>query len=86
MRNKNVPYVKQYDNNGNCTNPINVSYMSFFPNRKQRSEHLNQIPFKGNGLNYPITVLKESKYLRQVQYIMDAKTQKIKKIHHYLMQ
>ena len=78
----NVPYVKVYDKNGNVTNPIKEVYLSKFDNRKARRSFKNETRFIGNGKNYHLTVLKESRFVRFVQEII-TKTG-IKRINHYL--
>jgi len=78
----NVPYVKVYDKNGNVTNPIKDAYLSKLDNRKARRVFKNETRFIGNGKNYHLTVLKESKFFRFVQTIF-MKTG-IKRINHYL--
>ena len=73
----NKPYVKAYDKDGVCTNPITDSLIAEFPNRFQRRAYLNQPRFHGNGKNYPLTVLPTGKYVRYRQFV-DGKT-----IEHY---
>ena len=38
----NQPYVKKYDANGVCTNPIVGSYTSPFPNRRTRNNPVDK--------------------------------------------
>lgn len=78
----NKPYVKVYDKNGTVKNPIKNVYLSKFDNRKARKSFKNEIRFIGNGKNYHLTVLKESKFARFAQTIF-TKTG-IKRINHYL--
>ena len=80
----NVPYVKKYDKNGNVSNPINEVYLSKFDNRKARRSFKNEIPFKGNTGHINLTVIKESKFIRFIQSILDLKNHRIKRIKHYL--
>lgn len=81
---KNTPYRKEYNKDGEVTNPIIGIYKSPFENRKKRREYLNIIRFKGNGKSFPLTIHKTTKYLRVLQRIFDKKTGNIKLIEHYL--
>jgi len=38
----NKPYVKEYNEDGICTNPIKGSYESPFPNRRQRNTKVDK--------------------------------------------
>lgn len=83
----NIPYVKQYDKNGNVANPIKkTGYINEFPNRRQRRADKNQPPFVGNGHQYPLDVHGTAKYLRHIQVEWDQKEGRIKRIKHYLIQ
>lgn len=80
---QNKPYVKQYDANGNVSNPIKGSYLNKHPNRKERRKHLNHPPFIGNSKGTPMTIFKTLRYMRVVQVITD-KEGKVKRVKHYL--
>lgn len=40
----NTPYVKQYDDNGNVSNPIEGTYLSKFKNRHERRKKMKEFP------------------------------------------
>lgn len=63
-RGLNIPYVKAYDANGVCTNPINGGYFSEFDNRKTRRAHMNEPDFRGNVSHISLTVNGISKFVR----------------------
>lgn len=65
---KNTPYVKEYNKLGNVKNPIKTGYFHNFMNRKQRRESLQKVRLFG----------------RRVQWIWDAKTEKVKRILHFI--
>ncbi len=79
----NTPYVKQYDDNGNVTNPITEKIETQFANRKSRREILQGKPLHGCGKNTPLTVLKTAKFLRRRQ-VITQKDGSLKTIEHYL--
>ena len=81
----NQPYIKQFDNNGVCTNEIEHTYINQFPNRQQRRAHKNVERFKKNSKASHLTVMKTGKYSRVVQFIK-LKTGAMKQIFHYIMQ
>ena len=87
----NVPYIKQYNDEGIVINPIKNNYPQEFDNRSKRRESKTKTPFFGNGNNTPLTVTKNSKYLRQRQIIhcRDKKngklTGEIRTIEHYII-
>jgi hypothetical protein len=64
---KNQPYVKEYNENGVCTNPIIDSYISNYPNRQQR--HKKPKRFMGNGKGISLTIFANKKYYRHRQII-----------------
>lgn len=78
---KNTPYVKKFGADGKVINPIIGFYKNDFPNRKERRKRTPR--FIGNGKNLPLTVYREHKYLRHIQYEIDADGN-AKKILHYL--
>jgi len=78
--NTNIPYRKQYDAQGNITNPIKERYISVLPNRAERRRKEGR--FHGNGNNYHLTISAGSKYRREMQFIL-TKENKIKVIYHY---
>lgn len=79
----NIPYVKKYDELGNLTNPIIDSYKNHFPNRQKRHEKTPR--FHGQSKNRHLTVMKNAKYLRQIQTVV-CKDGSIKRIMHYILQ
>lgn len=79
----NVPYVKEYDRNGQVSNPIRDILMSQFPNRKERRQIKQKQRFYGNGKNTHLTVKEAFRFLRLKQFEID-KTGKPKVIEHYL--
>jgi hypothetical protein len=64
---KNTPYVKEYNDLGEVKNPIPTGYFHSFPNRKQRREPLQKEKLLG----------------KEPQFILDKKTNKIKRILHF---
>lgn len=82
----NVPYVKQFDADGNVTNPIDKVYLTLHHNRKARRVDLQKKKFRGNKKGISLTVLNNgrgsAKYERIVQTIQlaDGST---KQINHY---
>lgn len=91
----NQPYVKQYNENGECINPINTGYrwQSPYPNRRARQEtrprmwggSKGQSPLFGCGKNHPISLNGSLKYKRVRQYEKDKEGNK-KVIEHYILQ
>ena len=80
----NAPYIKNLDENGNCTNPITKGgYFSKGKNRKERRSENQKDRFVGNGKNYHITVIGRYKFVRILQVIRD-KAGKFKSIFHYI--
>lgn len=79
MEQKNIPYVKKYDANGNVSNQIVKSYINEYPNRKQRLGKEKR--FKGNQKGSSFTIIKGYRFERVLQYIL-TKTG-IKRIEHY---
>jgi hypothetical protein len=45
----NIPYVKQYDENGELINPIISSYSPQFPTRSQRKKSYSKYNFFQDG-------------------------------------
>lgn len=79
---KNTPYLKQYNEDGTPI-PLKQDYLNEFPNRRQRKSDARKKRFFGNGKNFPLTVLHNSKFLRLRQIETD-KEGKIKTIEHYI--
>lgn len=79
----NTPYVKSYNEQGILTNPIDKLYLNQFPNRAARRQAKNETPFRGNGKNYPLTVIGNVRYLRAVQ-VIHQKDGSVKRINHYV--
>ena len=69
---RNTPYQKQYNNNGECINPITERkpFLNFAPNRVTKRQSLRTRPHVGNGQGFPITVAGTFKYLRTTQEII----------------
>jgi hypothetical protein len=76
---KNIPYVKQYNEDGTIANPIKGSYESKLPNRSQRRNN-KQPRFVGNGKNHHMTITGRFRYDRRIQIIGK------KRIEHYVLQ
>lgn len=79
----NKPYVKNYDKNGNLTNPIEKSYVSMEPNREARRMHLQKNKLHGESGNEHLTVVGTTKYKRYRQLIKLSGSKKNKTIDHY---
>lgn len=81
----NTPYVKAFNELGECANPITQSapYLSVFKNRSQRREV--EPPFVNNRAHIQLVVLPNCKYEKQVQTVWCKKTNKPKKILHYTL-
>jgi len=62
----NTPYIKEFDQNGVCINPIIGAYSSTEPNRQQR--RFKEKRFIGNGKNRSLTIVKQTRFLRVVQF------------------
>ena len=75
----NVPYKKNYDENGVLINPIVEKLENFFPNRSERRKVKQKARFFGNGKNVSLTVTKTSRYLRRIQLIGS------KRVEHYVL-
>lgn len=81
----NTPYVKEYNSDGVVTNPIQGSYVTEFPqmNRKARRDGKQKKRFRGNGKNYPLSVLSSSKYVRLIQWAWNRNLERWNRIEHY---
>ena len=79
----NIPYKKEYNEQGILINPIQGSYLHQFPNRRKRNEE--QPRFYGESKNHHLTVTGKFKFLRHKQ-IVKLKDGSTKIIHHYLLQ
>ena len=80
---RNEPYVKKYNKDGECINPIGAGYFHHFSNRKERRKPLGSHKFMGNHKGIPLTVVGTQKYLRVVQRITN-KNLEDQIIYHYL--
>jgi hypothetical protein len=70
----NAPYVKQFDENGVVTNPINGKYVNEFPNRSQRNA---KKPRDFNNKNSTPTVIHgRFRYIKRFQFIEAGKNKK----------
>lgn len=89
----NIPYVKQYNEEGVLTNPIKGFYPNQFPNRKARKETRDRKwggshpkeRFMGNRKGISLSIVGALKYRRFIQWALDEKTGDIKRIEHYLL-
>lgn len=83
---KNIPYVKVYDENGVLTNPIKKSYFSPYQNRRQRRQRLGR-PI-GNHKGVSIITTNDGKYqsifFKVLQKIKIEGKRKMKTILHYV--
>lgn len=77
----NIPYVKQYNELGECINPIKGAYINRFKNRSTRRR--TDPPFMGNGKNYPMVVLGVHRFKKVIQHVMNKDGER-RKILHYL--
>lgn len=78
----NIPYVKQYDDNGVILNPIIGKYVNSFLNRKDRRNKPTR--FMNNSNSTPMVVNGSRRYLKSLQ-IVQSKNGKIKHIYHYIL-
>ena len=74
----NIPYVKEYNDMGEVSNPIDRVYLNPYPNRWQRKSRPGR--FIVCGKNFPLTLSPDGKlrYKRVLQIVGD------KKIEHYI--
>ena len=84
METINVPYVKQYDENGKVLPLVNGVYLNENPNRRERRRHKSNKSFTGNHKGISLTVSGKYKYERVTQVIKDQFGRVIKTINHYL--
>lgn len=77
----NQPYVKEYNDQGELTNPIKGSFPTADPNnsRSNRRAIKSNSRFKGNKKGISLTVGRKFKYRREVQLIGS------KRIEHYIL-
>lgn len=73
----NKPYVKQYNEDGTISNPIQGIFVNKFPNRSKR--RFTAPRFRGNHKGVSLTESGRSVYFRVLQ-IVDGK-----RIEHYLL-
>lgn len=64
----NMPYVKEFDENGQLLNPIKGMFKTQGLNRKMRREKNTR--FMNNKKSFPITILKTRKFIRKIQTII----------------
>ena len=84
MNRINVPYVKQYDENGKVKPLEGGKYINEHANRKQRRSFLQNKSFRGNHKGIALTVSGKYKYERVIQVVKDQFGRVIKTINHYL--
>ncbi len=79
MKNKNIPYVKQYDQDGVLLNPLSTyeegEYKSKLPNRRQRRDTGKR--FVRNNKGVSLTVTEDSIRPRAFKRIVQTITHKI---------
>jgi hypothetical protein len=80
----NIPYIKEYNENGELVNPLLRTTLHKFPNRRQRRAELATKRFKGNKKGISLTVYNNMKYERTRQ-VVKQKDGTIKTIEHYLI-
>lgn len=85
MTTLNIPYVKQYDDQGKVKPLKNGAYLNFGENRSQRRAHLSRKSFRGNQKGHSLIVTSNSKYERVIQVIKDQFGRVIKTVNHYLV-
>jgi hypothetical protein len=78
----NKPYIKQLNQDGIVSNPIEGSYLHSEQNRKQR--RLKPLRFMSNRRGVSITIDNSLRYIRTIQLIklLDGS---IKRIGHYVL-
>lgn len=83
----NEPYVKQYNEQGICINPVDGIYPTFMPtqNRQGRREVIQKRRFFGNGKNTPLVVGLKFKYKKVIQLAVSKKDNRLHKIEHYIL-
>ncbi len=79
----NTPYVKQYNNKGEVTNPIKGTYISEHPNRRSRRSAMKGERFRGNT-SEAMLVYVTKKFRKVWQVIKDDAGEEVKRIMHYL--
>lgn len=82
---KNEPYIKEYNEFGQCTNPVEVAYYHFFDNRRKRRAERYPNRFHGNKKGVSLTVSHVGKYKRVLQH-ETTKDGLRKVIEHYILQ
>jgi hypothetical protein len=82
MIERNTPYVKQYNEQGDLINPIKGAYLSPYLNRRQRA--VKKERFMNNSRSVKLVVLKNMKYRKFIQLERDVKTGQLKRIEHYV--
>lgn len=78
----NKPYIKEYNTDGVCTNPLTASYLHRDPNRSQRRKALRKPRFRGNNAGVSLTISNVAKYHRVLQTVIN-KDGLLKTIEHY---
>ncbi len=77
----NTPYVKEYDEKGQVTNPIVGMYPSEFPNRRKRNERAPR--FKNNRATAQMVIGSSFRYRKRIQVTTDKETGYVKRIEQY---
>ena len=75
----NIPYVKEYNTNGQVVNAItkDTPYLSTSQNRRDKKS-ANKFRFHNNRNTFPMTVIGADKYYKVLQWIGS------KRIEHYI--
>lgn len=81
----NTPYVKQFNELGECANPITQSapYLNIYKNRSERRYIAPR--FVNNRGHIQLVILPNCKYSKQVQTVFCKNTNKEKQIFHYVL-
>jgi hypothetical protein len=79
----NTPYVKRFNENGELLNPINGTYMSQHPNRRQRKSMEKGTRMFPNDKGFHMTVTPFGRYIKRYQQEVDMETGRTKIILHY---
>lgn len=72
----NTPYVKQYNELGELTNPINGRYQSLV-GANRRGRRAKQARFQNNKKGFKMIIVGSDRYFKRIQWIGD------KQIIHY---
>lgn len=65
----NTPYIKQYNELGELTNPIQGALRNASPNRRARRS--KQPRFMSNAKSFPLLLVGNGRFRKRIQWIMD---------------